>query len=601
MSLTALGRMRLPFRSIQGRLLTLVLSLVALPGLTFAVLTFSSARRGLEQSIGRQLADKARETAELLSAEFDAAEQALGALTRQDLMRELVIGDIDKRVSGALLATKAASTAYLDLLCTSPSGRPVAATNPDHFTGPSPAVRPQTPDALVISGPAPLRAGEPRALHLAARVPDPDDPEKTAGVCLLLYDWRAVDALAARMRRSLAEVGEPIDIFLIDQSGQVIGGAWKAREDDSRRDLSALGRTFSTIASPQGTRGFAHEPSIESLIGYAPVTVGNSRWTVLAVQPDEDALAPIAQMQRRWAWTLGLIVLIAASATILLARRLVHPLLALTEATRSLARRGETPAPVPVESNDEVGELAASFNTMTAKLERAQQDLLNATKFAFVGKVAAGIAHEVRTPLGIIKTSAQILQRSISEPSEQARELIDMMIEEVNRLDRVVAGLLELARPREPNLESAPLNRIARHAVDFLEPEAREHGIFIQCEESGFDVHAWCDREQIHQVLLNLAMNAIQVLHEGGLVTVRVRREGESRVVVEVSDNGPGIDPAVQHQIFTPFFTLREGGTGLGLALVDQIVRAHRGGVSVQSSPGRGSTFTVWLPTRAER
>src|SRR5206468_3964799 len=126
------------------------------------------------------------------------------------------------------------------------------------------------------------------------------------------------------------------------------------------------------------------------------------------------------------------------------------PLRALTLATQEVAHGGEPRRPVDVRSRDEIGRLATAFNTMTAELKRAQDDLLVAAKFAFVGEVAAGVAHEVRTPLGILRSSAQILARSMPASVPEGSELAQMIIDEVDRLDRVVAGLLELARPHEP-------------------------------------------------------------------------------------------------------------------------------------------------------
>jgi signal transduction histidine kinase len=583
---------------LRSRLLALALGPVVASGLAFAALTFSSARTGLEQAIGRQLADKARETAELLSAELGSAERALQALIAQDLMRELAIGDIDKRVAGALRATKQASPAFLDLLCTDAAGHLVASTNPAHLTGREalPQRAPQTP--LGVHGPAPFGTGDGRALRIAAAVPDPDDARRTIGDCVLLYDWQAAHTLAARMRASLADVGERIDVLLLDESHELIGGAW---EREPPADRVQRWRAFGASVSPRATppsRGFRPAPSLDAVVGYAALSAGGRQWTVLAAQSNREALAPIARMQRRWAWTLGLIVLVAASTTVFLARRLVRPLLALTDATRSLAWEGAPPAPVPVPALDEVGDLAAAFNAMTAKLEQTREELLNAAKLAFLGEVAAGIAHEIRTPLSVIKTSTQVLRDSLPHPPPQAAELTQMMIEEVSRLERVVTGLLELARPAPPKFAPTALAPIARRAVELLEPQARERRITLRCDAADDAPQAWCDGEQIYQVLLNLAMNAIQVSPPGGVVAIRVGRDRDARARLEVSDQGPGIDPKVRDRLFTPFVTTRDGGTGLGLAVVDRIVRTHRGTVRVDSERGRGTTFTVWLPAK---
>src|SRR6185503_17945998 len=145
---------------------------------------------------------------------------------------------------------------------------------------------------------------------------------------------------------------------------------------------------------------------------------------------------------------------------------------ALTGATQALARGGGPLARVDVRSRDEIGALAAAFNAMTADLARAQDDLTNAAKFAFVGEVAAGIAHEVRTPLGILRSSAQVLERTVPDGAGEAREMVQMIIEEVDRLNGVVGGLLELARPHRPVIEPTPLAPVLTRALDFVEGQA---------------------------------------------------------------------------------------------------------------------------------
>ena len=189
-----------------------------------------------------------------------------------------------------------------------------------------------------------------------------------------------------------------------------------------------------------------------------------------------------------------------------------------------------------------------------------------------------------------------MLQRSVPAGEGERAELIGMMIEEVDRVDRVVDGLLELARPREPLAEPTPLEAVLTRALDFVGVQAREKGITVAREFSPRAGPARCDPEQMYQVALNLIVNALQILPAGGNITVRTLPRRDGRVAFEVSDDGPGIPPEARAHLFTPFFSLRRGGTGLGLALVERVVQAHQGTVSVESAPGCGTTFRVELP-----
>jgi signal transduction histidine kinase len=199
----------------------------------------------------------------------------------------------------------------------------------------------------------------------------------------------------------------------------------------------------------------------------------------------------------------------------------------------------------------------------------------------------------VRTPLGILRGSAQMLGRAGDDG--RRRELITMIVDEADRIERVVAGLTELGRPRQPAIESVPLEPLLERAAEFVESEAEAHGVAITREFARPCV-ARCDPDQMYQVALNLLVNALQAQPGGGAIRLKTQAGRNARVAFEVSDDGPGIPADVRPHIFTPFFTNREGGTGLGLALVERIVRAHQGTVTVESGRDAGTTFRIELP-----
>jgi signal transduction histidine kinase len=189
-----------------------------------------------------------------------------------------------------------------------------------------------------------------------------------------------------------------------------------------------------------------------------------------------------------------------------------------------------------------------------------------------------------------------MLGRALPADDARQHELVDMIVGEVDRLERVVSGLTELAKPHPPAIEPTELEPLLARAADFVAGQAEKSGVAIQLERAHPACSARCDPEQIYQVILNLLVNALQAQPRGGAIRLRTLGGANGRVGFEVSDDGPGIAPEAQARIFTPFYTRREGGTGLGLALVERIVRAHGGTVTVASVPGAGATFRVELP-----
>jgi signal transduction histidine kinase len=251
-------------------------------------------------------------------------------------------------------------------------------------------------------------------------------------------------------------------------------------------------------------------------------------------------------------------------------------------------------------SSDEIGTLAAAINRMSVALQRAERELVDAAKFAFVGELAAGVAHEVRTPLGVLRSSAQLLERSLTTKDEEARELCEILRAEVDRIERVVSELLELGRPRTLRVERTPLGPLLFRAADFVEAQAREKGVSLFRHPAGAEPHALCDPDLVYQVALNLLVNAVQILPAGGVVEARTLPPSNGYVGFEVRDDGPGMTEEVRAHIFEPFFTRRNGGAGLGLTFVQRVVNEHRGRVSVDTAPGRGTVFRVELPSAEE-
>jgi two-component system sensor histidine kinase HydH len=224
------------------------------------------------------------------------------------------------------------------------------------------------------------------------------------------------------------------------------------------------------------------------------------------------------------------------------------------------------------------------------KLEREKALLLE--------KMAPVLAHEIRNPLGSIKGAAQVL-RSEAE-SEEQQNLLDVITQEVNRLNRVVGQFLDYARPFSPELHPGSVNEVIQKALTVIETNSLAARIDVQWELHPHLPPVPMDRELIHQVILNIAINACEAMPDGGTLTVRtshIESDAGDAVGISLRDTGQGIRRDTLKQIFTPFFTTKERGVGLGLAVCERIIRSHGGRIRVKSIPGQGTIFFIRLET----
>jgi signal transduction histidine kinase len=232
-----------------------------------------------------------------------------------------------------------------------------------------------------------------------------------------------------------------------------------------------------------------------------------------------------------------------------------------------------------------------------------QRELARRERLSSLGQMAAGLAHEIKNPLGSIQGVAEILGDDAPAGSKK-RELFDILRKESRRLGAVVDDFLGFARPRPLSLASADLSVVAERAAAQMQIEASARRITIERRLAPDLPAVEADAGQLHQVFLNLLLNAITASPDGGRVVVsaaRAQREGRATVNVAVADTGAGIPSDVLPRVFDPFFTTREQGTGLGLSISHTIVRDHGGWIDITSEPGAGTTVTVALPVERGR
>lgn len=297
-----------------------------------------------------------------------------------------------------------------------------------------------------------------------------------------------------------------------------------------------------------------------------------------------------------WAGT-GAAALLGVLLALLLARRLVRPVADLTAAARVIARGG-TPAPVPVRGEDEIGELARAFNRMTERLATDEEQRR---------RLFAGIAHELRTPLSVIQGT---LEGVLDHVLEATPERVATLHSQTLLLARLITDLRDLSLAQtgqlQLNLQAIDAGPVVRETLEALAPLAEERGVALRADVARRLPRIDADPDRLRQIVQNLVENAVQYTPSGGEVRVTMQPDDAVGVRLAVSDTGVGVEEADLPHIFRHFYRADQsrarssGGTGLGLAIVKSLVDAHGGRVTVQSTVGRGSTFTVTFPRRQE-
>jgi signal transduction histidine kinase len=242
------------------------------------------------------------------------------------------------------------------------------------------------------------------------------------------------------------------------------------------------------------------------------------------------------------------------------------------------------------EKNRRTAEQLAAANQ---QIQEAEEAMRRSDRLAALGQLSAGLAHELRNPLGTIKASAEMLNRNVSSENEVAREVAGFIVSEVDRTNSLVTRFLDFARPLRMRMNTGDLSQVLDRAVAAAERETPQVAIYKNYapEIPPFPF----DAELMERVFYNLIRNAVQATAPGGAVTVKTR-PGEDSVEICVIDRGVGIEPQNLSTIFNPFFTTKPEGVGLGLAIVSKIVDQHGGKIAVESEPGKGSVFRVLLP-----
>jgi signal transduction histidine kinase len=305
-------------------------------------------------------------------------------------------------------------------------------------------------------------------------------------------------------------------------------------------------------------------------------------------------------------WAFGITSMLAISLSLFLTRFVTNPIQDLI-ITMERAEQG-LEARVNVKSSDDIGRLGEAFNSLLSKLERARrrveryhyEQMKRADRLASIGEMAAGIAHEIKNPLAGIAGVIQVFKKDIPA-GDQKKAVLDEVLSQVARMDKAVRNLLSFARPPEPKMTLVDVNELIGKLLDFLASQFAKNSIVAERKLTTGLPWLTLDPDLLQQALINIALNAIQAMPEGGkfiVETKAIKPSGETPGSIEIvfSDTGKGIAEENLSRIFGPFFTTRQQGTGLGLSITQRIVEQHNGEINVTSNPGQGARFTISLP-----
>ncbi len=288
----------------------------------------------------------------------------------------------------------------------------------------------------------------------------------------------------------------------------------------------------------------------------------------------------------------GLLLAIGAALFVL---RTLRPLGVLRAHARQIAG-GDYARRVQVASRDEIGELAGEFDSMARAIEEREQRLIRSERLATVGRMAAQITHEIRNPLASVGLYVELLGDELGSQDAEARRLVAAIGSEVDRLSEITETYLRFVRLPRPKLEREDLGSVATAVMEFARAELSAAGIALELSVAAGLPEVAADENQIRQALLNLVRNAKEAMQAGGKIRVAVTASADGQVRLSVADTGSGIAPALLAKIFDPFFSTKDQGTGLGLALVQQIVTEHGGRIEVHGPPEGGTRFEIRLP-----
>jgi len=440
--------------------------------------------------------------------------------------------------------------------------------------------------------------------------------DKPVGVLCEFISLKYLNEFACDM--ALGKSGES---YLVNQHGVII--AHKERE----RVLKDRVKNFELL-----TQLSNHAEELEVYQNYrgvevigAQTWVPKMQWLLIAEQDTDEVFAKVNKYKMGIIALFLLLSCIIISGCFLISRTIVHPIKQLADATDVIAK-GNFDKQLKVNRRDEIGRLTIAFNRMAQQLrsyyanlenriistreeldkvsdelKKSKEALARSEKLVALGQVSAGMAHEIRTPLTSIKLFVQSLETELPSDDETVEDF-SIIKGEIGRMEEIIKRFLDFARPVEPKFENVSINQILSNAISLVKIRIKNEKVVIETEYDENLPSIAGDRKQLEQVFLNMLINSIEAMPDGGKITVAtniisVSGENQKLLKITIADTGCGIESSLRRYIFDPFFTTKDSGTGMGLAIAFTAIEQHGGLIEVESEPGEGATFMVYLPS----
>ncbi len=444
-----------------------------------------------------------------------------------------------------------------------------------------------------------------RSPGITASIPVYDEKHHLMGVCGIDIDLSTLSNFLKKIK--IGKHGYP---FIIENSTErIIAHPELVKFTRGLDEIARLSLRLRTLKKRHQKFGTTYYFGERFFTAYTDFPQNN--WTIGVTLPVSDFLTDIAKIKQAALTMTIFAIVIASILSFLIARTVVRPLMALEKGIRKISD-GNLEQKVAVESRGVIGSLASSFNQMAEslkqsreELEKTYMELAEKEKMAALGQLTAGIAHEIKNPLGIILSSAQVAMND-ARPEEMRKEAMEFIVQEVKRLNKTLNTFLEFAKPAKPRFERIDMVEVLMDVVTSVTDQFTGLNIEIKTELPAPPVYCEIDTDQIRQVFLNLLINSAQAMPDGGNIKIRAyfpddsktleedTRNGErSLFFVEIADTGLGIASEVIDRIFDPFFTTKANGTGLGLSIVRQILKLHRAEIKVLENNPKGSKFVL--------
>lgn len=395
-------------------------------------------------------------------------------------------------------------------------------------------------------------------------------------------------------------VGEKGYAFLVDNMGRTIAHPeFAPYEIDLKNYPHPHLREFviNMMAGETGWKTYFYKG--EKIAAYTPIpTMG---WSLAISTPIEEFKKEVQALQKKVFQVVLITLVVTAVVVIILSYNLIRPVRRLVKAADRIAG-GDLDQEIPVKSSDELGILTSSFNRMMGNLKEIQAELVQSEKLISLGRLSAGVAHEIRNPLNAMKGAIVYLQRR--RPDDPLlEEYTQLILEEIDRLNSFVTDFLYLAKQSAPKPMASNLNELIQNTLTLFEEPLAIKGIVLRKKLDPDLPLVYIDPHQMEQVLINLVINAMDAMPKGGTLElttqIKVSEKGPIEpfhILLTIQDTGTGIPTEHRYQILDPFFSTKEGGTGLGLPITLGIVESHGGKLTIQSEERKGTVITISLP-----